>query len=124
MLNALVEPHTRSLVPFEDVHSCTHGSAFVDLCHVPASAEYLCAPKRHNASCAGERAQGSLRTSVPWSERFNSPPLTINTPTYSEMTAPHLTRTTLTILNTKNRTDEEAFTGSNLTDRDQLWKRS
>ena len=81
-LNALVEPHTRPLVPYEGVHSCTDGSAFVDGCHVPASAGYLCAPQTHDASCAGERAQGSLGTSVPWSERFNSPSPTIDTLTY------------------------------------------
>ena len=58
-------------------------SAFVDGCHVPASAGYLCAPQTHDVSCAGERAQGSLGTSVPWSERFNSPSPTIDTLTYS-----------------------------------------
>ena len=102
-LNALVEPHTRPLVPYEGVHSCTDGSAFLDGCHVPASAGYLCAPQTHDASCAGERAQGSLGTSVPWSERFNSSSPTIDTLTYSEVTAPHATvDTTHTILNTQS----------------------
>ena len=102
-LNALVEPHTRPLVPYEGVHSCTDGSAFVDRCHVPASAGYLCALQTHDASCAGERAQGSLGTSVPWSERFNSPSPTIDTLIYSEVTAPHATvDTTHTILNTQS----------------------
>ena len=78
-------------------------SAFVDGCHVPASAGYLCAPQTHDVSCAGERAQGSLGTSVPWSERFNSPLPTIDTLTYSEVTAPHATvDTTHTILNTQS----------------------
>ena len=77
--------------------------AFVDGCHVPASAGYLCAPQTHDVSCAGERAQGSLGTSVPWSERFNSPSPTIDTLTYSEVTAPHATvDTTHTILNTQS----------------------
>ena len=49
-LNALVEPHTRPLVPYEGVHSCTEGTAFVDGCHVPTSAGYLCAPQTHDAS--------------------------------------------------------------------------
>ena len=78
-------------------------SAFVDGCHVPASAGYLCAPQTHDVSCAGERAQGSLGTSVPWSERFNSPSPTIDILTYSEVTAPHETvDTTHTILNTQS----------------------
>ena len=102
-LNALVGPHTRPLVPYEGVHSCTDGSAFVDGCHVPAFAGFLCASQTHDASCAGERAQGSLGTSVPWSERFNSPSPTIDTLTYSEVRAPHGTvETTHTILNTQS----------------------
>ena len=102
-LNALVEPHTPPLVPYKGVHSYQDRSAFVDGCHVPASAGYLCAPETQDASCAGERAQGSLDTSVPWSERFNSPPPTIDTLTYSEVTAPHGTvDTTHTILNTQS----------------------
>ena len=126
-LNALVEPHTRPLVPYEGVHFCTDGSAFVDWCHVPASTGYLCAPQTHDASCAGERAQGSLGTSVPWSERFNSPSPTIDTLSYSEVTAPHGTVDTThtpehTICTSGN--DGEAFTGCSLTGRDQLWKRS
>ena len=49
----------------------------------------------------GDRAQGSLGTSVPLSERFNSPLPTIDTLTYSEVTVPHGTvDTTHTILNT------------------------
>ena len=102
-LNALVEPHTRPLVPYEGVHSCTDGSAFVDGCHVPASAGYLCARQTDNASCAGERAQGSLGASVPWSEWFNSPLRTIDTLTYSEVTASHGTvDTTHTVPNTQS----------------------
>ena len=102
-LNALVEPHIRPLVPYEQVHSRIDGSAFVDGCHVPASAGHLCAPQTHNAGCAGERAQGSLGTSVPWSEPFNSLLPPVDTLTYSEMTAPHGTvDTTHTILNTQS----------------------
>ena len=102
-LNALVEPHTRPLFPSEGVLSCTDGSAFVDGCHVLDSAGYLCAPQTHDASGAGERAQGSLGTSVPWSERFNSPSPTIHTLTYSEVKAPLGTLdTTHTILNTQS----------------------
>ena len=102
-LNTLVEPHTRPLVPYEAVHSCTDGSAFADGCHVPASAAYLCAPQTHDASCAGERAQGSLGIFEPWSGRFNSASPTIDTLTYSEVTAPHGTvDTTHTILNTQS----------------------
>ena len=102
-LNALVKPHIPPLVPYEGVHSCTDGSSFVDGCHVPASTGYLCAPQAHDASRAGERAQGSLGTSVPWSERFNSPSPTIDTLTHSEVTAPHGTvDTTHTILNTQS----------------------
>ena len=102
-LNALVEPQTLPLVPYEGVHSCAEGSAFIDGCHVPASAGYLCAPQTHDASRAGERAQGSLGTSMPWSERFNSPSPTIDTLTYSEVTEPHWTvDNTNTILNTES----------------------
>ena len=102
-LNALVEPHTRPLVPYEGVQSCTDGSAFVDGCHFPASAGHLCAPQTHIASDAGERAQGSLGTSVPWSEWFNSPPPTIDILTYSDVTAPHGTvDITHTILHTQS----------------------
>ena len=102
-VKALVEPPTRSLVPYEGVHSCTDGSACVNGCHVPASAGYLCAPQKHDASGAGERAHGSLGTSVPRSERFNSLPPTIDTLTYSEVTAPHGTvDTTIIILNTQS----------------------
>ena len=102
-LNAPVEPHTRPLVLYEGVHSCTDGSAFVDGCHVPASAGYLCAPKTDDASCMDERAQGSLGPSVPWSQRFNSPPPTIDTLTFSEVTTPHGTVDTRhTVLNTQS----------------------
>ena len=102
-LNALVEPHTRPLLPYEGVHSCRDGSAFVDWCHVPASVRYPCAPQTHDASGAGERAEGSLGTSVPWSERLNSLSPTFDTLTYSKVTAPHGTvDTTHTIKNTQS----------------------
>ena len=102
-LNALVEPHTRPLVPYEGVHSCTDGSAFVDGCNVSASAGYLCAPQTHDASRAFVGTQGSLGTSVPLSERLNSPSPTIDTLTHSEVTAPHGTvDTTHTIFNTQS----------------------
>ena len=65
--SALVEPQTPHLVPYEGVDSCAEGFAFVDWCHVPASAGYLCALQMHDTSCAGYRAQGSLGTFVPWS---------------------------------------------------------
>ena len=127
-LNSLVEPHTGPLVPYEGVYSCTDGSAFVCWCHVPASARYLCAPQTHDASGAGRRAQGSPGTSVPWSEQFNSPSPIIDTLTYSELTAPHkAAETTHTILNAQSvpqENDGEAFTGSTLIGRDQLWKQS
>ena len=102
-LNAVVEPQTRPLFPYEGVHSGTEGSAFVDGCQVPASAGYLCAPQTHDASCAGDRVKGSLATSVRWSEPFNSPSPTIATLTSSELTTPHGTvDTTHTILNTQS----------------------
>ena len=98
-LNALVEP----LVPNAGFHSYTEGNAFVNGCHVPASAGYLCAPQTHDASGADERAQGNLCASVPWSERLNSASPTIDTLTYFEVTAPHETvDITHTILNTQS----------------------
>ena len=128
MINALSQPHTQPLVPYDGVHSCTDGSAFVDGCHVPAFVGYLCAPQTHDASRAGERAQGSLGSSVPWSERFNSPLPTIDTLTYSEMTAPHGTvDTTHTILNTQSVPQKMMGRSSQFLlspAGHQLWKRS
>ena len=86
-LTALVEPHTPPLVPSEGVHSSIEVSAFVDGYHVPASAGYLCARQTHEVSCAGERAQGSMGTSVPWPDWVSSPSPDIDTLTYSEVTA-------------------------------------
>ena len=79
------------------------GSAVVVGCHVPASAGCLCAAQTHDASGAGERAQGSLGTSVPWCEQFNSSSPIIDTLTHSEISTPHGTvGTTNTILNTQS----------------------
>ena len=79
---------------------------------------------KHDANCAGRRAQGSLGTSVVWYDWLNSPSPTIDTLTFSEVTAPHgRDYTTHTLLNRQSGIDGEAFTCS-LTGRDRLGKRS